>query len=119
MGMTGTPRGMAIVFFVAGAMLASFAARAPALQARFELTDGALGLAFACLEAGAIVGLPLGGALCARAGSRTALRLGFVVYPCGLAGIAWSPFVTLAVCAIGTSIVDVAMNIQGVELERR
>jgi MFS family permease len=110
---------MAIVFFVAGAMLASFAARAPALQARFELTDGALGLAFACLEAGAIVGLPLGGALCARAGSRTALRLGFVVYPCGLAGIAWSPFVTLAVCAIGTSIVDVAMNIQGVELERR
>jgi hypothetical protein len=98
---------MAIVFFLAGGMLASFAARVPALQERFALSDGALGLAFICL------------ALCARVGSRRALRLGFVVYPAGLSGIAWAPFAALAVCAIGTSIVDVAMNVQGVELERR
>jgi hypothetical protein len=110
---------MPTVFFLAGGLLASFAARVPAIQDRFELSEGGLGIAFMCLEAGAVLGLPLGAMLCARIGSRAALRLGFVVYPCGLAGIAWAPFAALAVCAIGTSIVDVAMNVQGLELERR
>src|SRR4051794_2476329 len=110
---------MAVIFFLAGGLLASFAARVPAVQERFGLSEGALGLAFLTLEAGAVIGLPLGGALCARAGSRRALRVGFVVYPVGLAAIAWSPFEALFACALGTSLVDVAMNVQGVERERR
>src|SRR5919112_2039242 len=100
---------MPAVFFLAGALLASFAARVPAVQARFGLSDGALGLAFLALETGAILGLPLGGALCARIGSRRTLRIGFAVYPAGLAAIPWSPFLGLFGCALGTSLVDVAM----------
>src|SRR5215218_5283994 len=111
--------GCSVVFALAGGLLASFAARVPALQERAGLSAGELGLAFLALEAGAVLGLPAGGASCARAGSRRTLRLGFVIYPAGLAAIAWAPFAALFVCAAGTSLVDVAMNTQGVELERR
>lgn len=111
--------GCALIFGLAGGLLASFAARIPAVQERTGLSDGALGLAFLALEAGAVLGLPLGGALTARVGSKRTLRLGFVVYSAGLAGVAWVPFAALFVCAVGTSCVDVAMNTQGVEIERR
>jgi hypothetical protein len=110
---------VAVVFFLTGGLLASFAARVPAVQERFGLSDGQLGLAFLALEAGAVLGLPLGGALCARIGSRSALRLGFVVYPAGLAAVLLNPFPALLACALGTSAVDVAMNTHGLERERR
>lgn len=76
------------------------------------------------LEGGALAGLPAGGALVARLGSRPCLRLGFAVYPTALLGVALAPGLAwlaaaLAVLAAANSVVDVAMNAQGVELERR
>jgi hypothetical protein len=120
----GHPRGVerigcAVIFGLAGGLLASFAARVPALQERAGLSDGGLGLAFLALEAGAVLGLPLGAALTARFGGKHTLRLGFLVYTGGLAAVAWFPFAALFVCALGTSSVDVAMNTQGLEVERR
>jgi hypothetical protein len=111
--------GCAVVFGLAGGLLASFAARVPAVQERAELSAAMLGLAFLALEAGAVLGLPVGGALSTRLGSKVTLRLGFIVYPAGLAAVPWAPFVGLFVCALGTSWVDVAMNTQGVAIERR
>jgi MFS family permease len=113
-----------LIFFMTGFVYAAWATRIPAIKAELELSSGALGLAILGLEAGAIAGLPAGGVLAARAGSRTALRIGFAAYPAALFGVALAPAlpalaVALAAMAAASSIVDVAMNAQGIELERR
>jgi MFS family permease len=112
------------MFFVAGWLTATWATRIPAIKTDLDLSDGGLALAILGLEAGAIVGLPTGAALVARLGSRRALRVGFVAFApglllVGLAGDLALLTAALAVMALGNSIVDVAMNAQGVELERR
>jgi MFS family permease len=113
-----------LIFFMTGFVYAAWATRIPAIKADLGLSAGALGLAILGLEAGAIAGLPAGGALAARAGSRTALRIGFAAYPAALLGVALAPTLAalaaaLAAMAAASSVVDVAMNAQGIELERR
>jgi MFS family permease len=117
-------RATVIAFFVTGAVFASFAARIPALQDRLDLSPGSLSLAFLALNAGAVAGLPGGGALTTRRGSRLALRLGYAIYPPALVAVALAPglgwlCLALAVMAAANSVIDVAMNVQGVALERR
>lgn len=107
-----------------GWVYAAWATRLPTIKQDLGLSDRELGAAILGLEAGAIVGLPAGGALVARAGSRRALRVGFAVLPCALVAVAAAPGLAvlagaLALMAAATSVVDVAMNAQGVELERR
>jgi MFS family permease len=111
-------------FFVAGWLPAAWATRVPTIKAELDLSAGALALGILGLEAGAIVGLPTGAALVARVGSRRALRIGFAAFAPGLlaVGVASSlPALAaaLAAMALANSVVDVAMNAQGVELERR
>jgi MFS family permease len=112
------------VFFLTGAVVAAWSTRIPAIQEHLHLTTAALSVAILGLEGGAIVGLPLGGLLVTRFGSRWSLRVGFAVYPTALLGVAAAPglaalALALAVMAAANSVVDVAMNAQGVELERR
>ena len=107
-----------------GWVYAAWATRIPSIKDELGLSDGALALAILGLEAGAIVGLPLAGALVARVGSRRALRLGFAGLPTALFAVALTPGLftlaaVLAGMAAATSVVDVAMNAQGIELERR
>jgi MFS family permease len=114
----------AVVFFVTGFVVAAWATRIPAVQDRLALSAGTFALAVLGLEGGALAGLPAGGALVARLGSRPSLCLGFAVYPTALLGVALAPglgwlVAALAVLAAANSVVDVAMNAQGVELERR
>src|SRR3954471_18703519 len=114
----------ALIFFLTGAVFAAWSTRLPAIKEPLGRSDGALAVAILGLEAGAVAGLPLGGALVARAGSRTALRASFAVYPLGLVAVALATGVAtlaaaLTAMALANSIVDVAMNGQGVELERR
>jgi MFS family permease len=113
-----------VVFFVTGFVVAAWATRIPAIQQDLGLSSGGLAVAVLGLEGGALVGLPAGGALVARLGSRASLRLAFAVYPTALPGVALAPGLgwlaaALAVMAAANSVVDVAMNAQGVELERR
>jgi MFS family permease len=117
-------RSTLVVFFVAGWLPAAWATRIPAIKSELGLSDGGLALAILGLEAGAIVGLPTGAALVARVGSRRALGVGFAAFApgllaVGLAGTLGWLATALGVMALGNSIVDVAMNSQGVELERR
>jgi MFS family permease len=114
----------ALVFFLTGLAGGTWAARIPAVQDRLGLSPGTLAVALLGLEGGAVVGLPLGGVLVARVGSRWSLRIGFAVWPLGLVAVALVPSLAsltaaLAVMAAANSVVDVAMNAQGVELERR
>src|SRR4051794_40201962 len=116
--------GTTVIFFLTGAVVAAWSTRIPAIQERLHLTPASLSVAILGLEAGAILGLPLGGALTSRLGSRRSLRAGLAVYPTALLGLAAAPglavlAMALAVMAAANSVVDVAMNAQGVELERR
>src|SRR4051812_3663217 len=88
---------LAVVFGLAGGITASFAARVPAVADGLGLSPGRLSLAFLALEAGAVAGLPAGGALTARCGSRRSLRAALAVQPAALlaAGLA-SGLTTLA-----------------------
>src|SRR5689334_24958180 len=83
----GARAATAVVFFLTGAVFAAWSTRLPAIKERLDLSDGALGVAILGLEAGAVAGLPLGGALVTRLGSRAALRASFAVYPLGLVAI--------------------------------
>jgi hypothetical protein len=114
----------ASIFFVTGAVTAAWATRIPAVQERLGLSPGELGVAILGLEGGAVFGLPAGGAVVARMGSPWALRLGFFLFPTSLVTVALAPGLATLVLALGAmaganSIVDVAMNAQGVEIERR
>jgi MFS family permease len=117
-------RSLGALFFLTGLVSATWAARIPAIQEPLGLSASELGLAILGLEAGAVAGLPAAGALVVRHGSRAVLRLGFAAYPPALAAVALAPGLgalagALAVMAFANSLVDVAMNVQGVELEQR
>lgn len=117
-------RGAMVMFTVAGWLPAAWATRIPAIKADLDLSAGALALGILGLEAGAIVGLPTGAALVARLGSPRALRIGFAAFApaliaVGLAGNLAALAAALLAMALANSVVDVAMNAQGVELERR
>jgi MFS family permease len=112
------------MFFTAAWLPAAWSTRIPDIKAELDLSAGALALAILGLEAGAVVGLPAGGALVGRLGSRATLRLGFVLFAPGLLAVGRASSLpalaaALAGMALANSIVDVAMNSQGVELERR
>ncbi|MFC5720961.1 MFS transporter [Streptomyces gamaensis] len=114
---------VSVVFFVTGAAFATWAARVPAVQDRLDLSEGRLAVALVGLSGGAFLGLPLVGGLVARLGSRPVLFAGLTLYLSALAGLAFVPglpllTVTLALFAFGNTAVDVAMNTQGVLVER-
>ncbi|MEU3312556.1 MFS transporter [Streptomyces sp. NPDC048387] len=111
------------VFFVTGAAFATWAARVPAVQERLGLSAGELAVALVGLSGGAFLGLPLVGGLVARYGSRTVLCLGMAAYLGALVSLPLVPDLAvltaaLAVFACGNTAVDVAMNTQGVLVER-
>jgi MFS family permease len=112
------------IFFLNGLLFGSWAARIPAVRDRLVLSDGELGLALAFLPLGAIVAMPLAGALAARAGSRRATRAAFTLTCVVTAVVALAPsLAALALLAlafgIGMGSLDVSMNVHGVTVERR
>jgi len=114
---------VAVVFFVNGAVFAAWASRVPAIRGQLGLSDGELGLALLGLAAGALLGLPTAGALVARWGSVIVVRGSLLTYCLALGLLPWAgnlSWLTLALAALGlsNSLLDVAMNAHGVEVER-
>jgi MFS family permease len=120
-----SPRaGITIVFFVNGALFASWASRIPALSDRVGATTGALGLALLAPALGAIIAMPLVGRLLPGRSSRTFCLLSLVALMAAvlLPGLARSvPELAGALLVVGlaSSTMDLAMNAQGVSIERR
>ncbi|MGY1732119.1 MFS transporter [Geodermatophilus sp. SYSU D01045] len=113
-----------VLFLLTGLLAASWAGRVPAVQERLDLSPGGLAVAVLGIEGGALLGLPLGGALVTRLGSRAGAALGLAGYAPLLPVAAAAPSLpwlaaALAGWAAANSVVDVALNAQGVELERR
>ncbi len=114
--------GVALTFLVTGVVFGTWATRLPAIKQALELNEGGLGIALMGLDAGAVVGLQLGGALVPRFGSRAALRVALPGYVAALAGPALAgdlATLTLALFTLAAvnSVVDVAMNAHGVVVE--
>jgi predicted MFS family arabinose efflux permease len=104
-------------------VFASFASRVPAIKDELGISDGELALAFVGLNAGAIIGLQLGGMLVTRTGSRPALTASLVGFAGALSALGWVPNLpalvgALFVLAAVNSVADVAMNAQGVTVQR-
>jgi hypothetical protein len=113
----------AALFLLTGFVFATWAARIPARRAELGLSDGQLALAFVGLNAGAVVGLQLGAVVVTRLGSRASLGVSLPVFAGMLVPLASAPdlpslTVALAVSALANSVVDVAINDQGVGVQQ-
>jgi predicted MFS family arabinose efflux permease len=111
------------VFFVNGALFASWASRIPALSDRAGATTGVLGLALLAPALGAVVAMPLVGRLLPGRSSRTfcvvavAGLMVAIVLPAGARSV---PALAAALLVVGVanSTLDLVMNAQGVSIER-
>lgn len=115
---------MAAVFVLNGLLYGSWAARIPAVRDRVHLSDGQQGIALAFLAIGAILAMPVAGAVAARIGSRQATRASLALACATTALVALPsslPLLCLGTFLLGSSTgaLDVTMNAHGVAVERR
>ena len=111
------------VFFVNGALFASWASRIPALSDRVGASTGVLGLALLAPAVGAVVAMPIVGRLLPGRSSRTFCRVAVVGLMAAilLPALARSvPALAVALLVVGAanSTLDLVMNAQGVSIER-
>ncbi|MGL5909276.1 MAG: hypothetical protein ACRCZP_04685 [Phycicoccus sp.] len=116
-----------VVFALSGAAFASWAARIADAKVALDLSAGELGTTLVGTSLGAVVGLPLAGRVTQRFGSaRTVaaaaartltgvLLFGVVV---DTAGSRWAAAGALFLVGLGNGVWDVAMNLEGAEVER-
>jgi fucose permease len=115
--------GAAACFLFTGVVSASWASRVPAIKDGLGLSDGQFAIALLGLEGGAVLGLQLGGLVVPRTGSRKALIASLLAFSGALLGPALAPSllllaVSLFLFAALNSVVDVAMNAQGVAVQQ-
>jgi MFS family permease len=115
--------GAAGCFLLTGFVSASWASRVPAIKDGLGLSDGQFAIALIGLEAGAVMGLQLGGLVVPRTGSRRALIASLLVFSGTLLGPGVAPSLlvlaaSLFLFAVLNSVADVAMNAQGVAVQR-
>jgi MFS family permease len=113
-----------VIFFLNGLLFGSWAGRLPAVRDRVDLSDGEQGVALAFIAIGAVLAMPVAGALAARYGSRRPTIAALVLSCVALGVIALSPtLVVLCLAAFLAGAVfgslDVTMNAHGVAVERR
>ncbi len=115
--------GTAACFLLTGVLSASWASRVPAIKDGLGLSDGQFAIALLGLEGGAVIGLQVGGLVVPRTGSRRALIASLLASSGALLGPAIAPSLlmlaaSLFLFAALNSVVDVAMNAQGVAVQR-
>jgi predicted MFS family arabinose efflux permease len=111
------------IFFLNGVALGSWFVRIPAIQEKLALGEGLLGVGLLGAAVGALVSMPLAGALASRFGSRrvvgaTALLLPLsIVLPALASGLL---FLVPAIAVLGAAngALDVSMNSQAVAVEK-
>jgi fucose permease len=112
-----------LMFFLTGALFATWVSRIPTVKDELGLSDGGLAVAFAGLNVGAVLGLQLGGLIAPRIGSRATLRVLMPLFAVSLSSVLLAGNLTgltaaLILFAVANSVVDVAMNAHGFSLSR-
>jgi MFS family permease len=116
-------RRVALAFLVNGALWGSWIGRIPAVANDLGLSEGELGRALVGMAVATVLTLPVAGGLTTRVGARAVTAGGAVVGAVGLTVVPLATdvatlFVTLFAMSVGGTAMDVAMNGQGVALER-
>jgi len=112
-----------VIFFIAGMGMSAWAPLVPYAKARATLSDASLGGLLLFLGVGSLAAMPLTGILASKYGCKAVIVSAglFMMLTLPLLAVLPTPF-TLALClmvfgaAIG--VMDVAMNIQAVEVEK-
>jgi fucose permease len=119
---------VALAFALNGFCFATLVSRIPDLRSGLDLDNGSLGLLLLAIAAGSVLALPSSGRLIQRGSAAGVVRLGAVSAAVGLSvaslGVeAWGSVPVTAVgffaYGIGIGVWDVAMNVEGAEVERR
>jgi fucose permease len=117
-------RAVATIFFVNGAVLASWVPHIPALKADHGIGDGRLGVVLLAMAVGSVLALPVAGWLVGRLGSRVTTAVAALGLCLALPLPVVSPTIPLVVVALAllgacNATLDVAMNAQAVAVEVR
>jgi hypothetical protein len=112
------------MFFINGAVLASWVPIIPTVQQNLSLSTGALGIALLGMAAGALLAMPFAGLVSARRGSGAVTMVAGLIYCAMLPLLLPAPalpvlLLVLFVFGAANGSMDVAMNAQGVLVERR
>lgn len=116
-------RATRVVFLIAGIGMAAWAPLVPYAKDRAALSDASFGTLLLFLGLGSLIAMPLTGVLVGRYGCKRIITCGsaFLLVLLPLLALFSSPFsLAMALMAFGASIglIDVAMNIQAVEVEK-
>jgi len=115
-------RAVSAIFFVNGAVLASWVAHIPTVKSQHGIADGGLGLVLLSMAVGSVLTLPIAGWLIARWGSRVMTTAAALAFSLALPLPVISPTVSLAVLTLAilgacNALLDVSMNAQAVVIE--
>lgn len=112
-----------LFFFIQGLVFSSWASRIPDIKRALNLNDVQLGGVLFSIPVGQLSAIAFSAWAVNRWGSRGSLGWSSVAYPLflvplGLAGDAWWLSVALFLFGFSTNIYNIAVNTQGVEVER-
>jgi MFS family permease len=112
------------LFFFMGICFASWAARIPDIQAKFQLSEGELGTLLLCLPIGSMLGLPIAGWSVHRFGSRSVILIcsftyAFTLPLIGLAPSLWTIAPVLMGFGVLGNIMNISLNTQALGLENQ
>lgn len=115
-------------FALNGFLFASLVSRLPDIRSSLDLSNSDLGLLLLAESVGSLIMLPFSGRLIERFGAPNVVRggavgvtAGLVVAALGATVVEWVPLAALGMFSqgMGMSTWDVAMNVEGAEVERR
>ncbi len=118
---------VAATFAINGVALASLITRIPAIRDELGLTTTQLGIVLLATSVGAVIALPSAGAIVARLGPARTVRSGAIIACTGLvvAGLGGGVLSNVVMVAVGlfllgagSGVWDVAMNVEGADVER-
>jgi fucose permease len=115
-----------VVFFLNGLLFASWVSRIPQARTALELSNAQLGLLLLAIAVGSVGALPMAGALIERFSAAAVVAGGVISGLAGVLGVAlaielgqvWLAAPSLLVYGAGIGLWDVAMNVEGAEVER-
>ncbi|MDX3730682.1 MFS transporter [Streptomyces caniscabiei] len=115
-----------LLFLLCGIAMSSWVTRTPAIRDRLDLSTAHMGLVLFGLSLGSMVGISCSGRLVSRFGTRPVIVRGTWLLISGMAMICWgsasasAATVTAGLCVfgIGMGVGDVAVNVDGTDVER-